>query len=267
MIEEKKEEKICFVIAPIGEPNSETRKISDQIFNHLISATITALGYKPVRADHISEPGIISSQVVQHVLDSPLVIADLTGRNPNVFYELAIRHAVQKPVIQIIMEEEQIPFDIAGTRTIRFDIHDLDSVQEAKSEIVRQIRSIEKGFAKTENPISVAIDMKILKESRNPEERSLADLIEAVSMLRLGISAIESRLKNPESLIPLDYLRDVFRELTHRLRASSRTIAEDIREITDDLTNRQGLTASELEELRERLLKMAGRIDIFLREA
>jgi hypothetical protein len=69
-------------------------------------------------------------------------VADLTERNPNVFYELAIRHAIRKPLIQIIKSDEQIPFDVAGTRTIPVDHRDLDSVEFAKAEIVRQIDAL-----------------------------------------------------------------------------------------------------------------------------
>jgi len=69
-----------------------------------------------MRADELAEPGIITSQVIQHIVDDQLVIADLTERNPNVFYELALRHALRKPVVQIIHRGEAIPFDVAGMR-------------------------------------------------------------------------------------------------------------------------------------------------------
>jgi nucleoside 2-deoxyribosyltransferase len=134
------EEKTCFVIAPIGEPESEIRKRSDKILRHVITPVAQECGYKPIRADDISEPGIITSQVIQHIVDDDLVIADLTGQNPNVFYELAIAHAIKKPLVQIIKKGEQIPFDIASTRTIHVDHTDLDNVEEAKNEISRQIK-------------------------------------------------------------------------------------------------------------------------------
>ena len=102
--------KMCFVIAPIGEPDSETRKRSDQILRHIIRPAVEHRGYEAVRADELDKPGMITSQVIQHVIGAPLVIADLTERNPNVFYELAIRHAIRKPIIQIIRKGENIPF-------------------------------------------------------------------------------------------------------------------------------------------------------------
>jgi hypothetical protein len=81
-----------------------------------------------------------------------LVIADLTGSNPNVFYELAIRHMLRKPYVQISAKEERIPFDVAGIRTIEIDHHDLDSVAKAKAAITDCIQSME-GKEDIDSPI------------------------------------------------------------------------------------------------------------------
>lgn len=134
------EKQNCFVIAPIGEADSDTRKRSDQVLRHIIRPAVESCGYQAIRADEIDKPGVITSQVIQHVVSDPLVIADLTETNPNVFYELAIRHAIRKPLVQIIKKGEKIPFDVAGTRTVHFDHHDLDSVESAKNEIINQIK-------------------------------------------------------------------------------------------------------------------------------
>jgi hypothetical protein len=185
------EKKICFIISPIGEDDSDTRKRSDQVLKHIINGAVEQLGYEVIRADKISEPGIITHQILQHIVDAPLVIADLTERNPNVFYELALRHAIRKPLIQLIKKGELIPFDVAATRIIQFDLHNLDSVEAAKVEIVAQVKSLESGKNDTDNPISVSLDLKVLKESGNPEERSLADIVEAISDLRLAVTSVD----------------------------------------------------------------------------
>jgi len=158
------DEKTCFIIAPIGDPESEARKRTDQIQKHIIGPAAEECGYQPMRADQISEPGIITSQIIQHLVDDPMVIADLTDRNPNVFYELAVRHAVRRPLVQIIREGETIPFDVAATRTVQVDHHDLDSAQEARREIVRQIQSVEADASQVDTPISVALDLQLLKQ-------------------------------------------------------------------------------------------------------
>ncbi|MCD6254697.1 MAG: hypothetical protein J7J44_00280 [Deltaproteobacteria bacterium] len=264
---EKKEEKVCFVIAPIGEPESDVRKRSDQVFRHIISPAVESLGYKPIRADHISEPGIITSQVIQYVVDSPLVVADLTGRNPNVFYELAIRHAIKKPLVQLIKKGEQIPFDVAGTRTIQFDIHDLDSVEETKKELINQVKSIEEGKNEIDTPISVALDLKILKESENPEQRSLADVVEAISELRSGILSLEKKLSDPASIFPPEYLEFLSRRLTRH--PIYRDYTFEIMEIIEKLlrlTKSKKFDSSEMEMLKERLMILRHRMERYLHE-
>ena len=187
--------KTCFVIAPIGESGSETRKRSDIILKYVIAPVAEHCGYTALRADQISEPGLITSQVIQHIIDDPLVIADLTERNPNVFYELAIRHALRKPLVQIIKKGEQIPFDVAGTRTIPVDHQDLESVEEAKSDIIKQIDSIEKNDHDIETPISVAVELQILRQSENPEERSFAELVSSISDIKTELANLQNNIR------------------------------------------------------------------------
>jgi len=267
--EEKKNGKICFVIAPIDKPDSEIRKRSDQVFKHVISTVVEPMGYHPVRADQISEPGIITSQIIQHVVDSPLVVADLTGRNPNVFYELAIRHAIRKPLVQLIKTGEQIPFDVAGTRTISIDVNDLDSVDQAKKELMKQVESIERGKAEADTPISVALDLKILRESENPEQRSLADVVGALSELRSVIIGIEKKVGNPESLLPPDYFNMCMRrnrELESEIWGRTRMFTREITHVATMIKEDKKLTNKEKEDLVNRLLMAVHRIDMFMHE-
>lgn len=188
------DERICFVIAPIGEPDSDIRKRSDQVLRYLIAPAVEHKGYTAVRADELDKPGMITSQVIQHVVEDPLVIADLTGRNPNVFYELAIRHAIRKPIVQIISKGENIPFDVAGTRTIFVDHHDLDNVAQAKESILEQIDALEADSSDLETPISVSLDLQRLRQSENPEQRSLADMVSLLSEIQNGLSTLDANL-------------------------------------------------------------------------
>ena len=119
-----------------------------------------------------------------------MLIADLSESNPNVFYELAIRHGLKKPFIHMIDASEAIPFDNAQVRTIQIDLSDLDSVDAAKRELARQIDSIESGESVSESPISIAFDLESLKTSGNPDEALLANLIEEMGMIRRDIATI-----------------------------------------------------------------------------
>jgi len=204
----KEKKKICFVVSPIGEEGSEIRERSDQVLKHIITSSVEQLGYTIIRADKISEPGIITTQIIEHIVDAELVIADLTDKNPNVFYELAIRHAIRKPLVQMIKKGEIIPFDVAATRIIQFDLHSLDSVAAAKEEIISQVRSLEAGKSEIHNPISVSLDLKVLKESGNIKERSLADIVEAVSDLRLAVTTMDKITPSSKQLDEIKLMVD-----------------------------------------------------------
>jgi len=169
--------KSCFIIGPIGDEGSETRQRSDKIFKHLIEHVAKECYYNVVRADEISEPGFINLQIIQHLINDDLVIADLTENNSNVYYELGIRHAVNKPVITIIEIGESISFDVAQMRTITVDHKDLNSVAKCKDNLIKYIRSVEKNPAKYYSPIHIAIDLQSLYRFENLLKKSNVEII------------------------------------------------------------------------------------------
>ncbi|MGB6533065.1 MAG: hypothetical protein WBF33_33660 [Candidatus Nitrosopolaris sp.] len=176
--------KKCFVICPIGGENSETRRRSDQIFTHVIEKAVHKFDYFPIRADKEPRPGIITSQIIEHLLKDELVIADLTDGNPNVFYELAVRHAVKKPFIQIRELAYTIPFDIANLRTIPVEYRWVDSMDRCREEIEKQIQEIENTPDKiVETPISFALDLLELNKSSDPQSKVLMSLASQVEKL------------------------------------------------------------------------------------
>lgn len=139
-------EKICFYITPIGEEGSEQRKHADLLLGQIVEPAIEELGMdlSVVRADKMTRPGMISQQILQHVLGARLVVADLSFHNPNVFYELAIRHATKLPTVLISRTAEQIPFDIADLRVVRLDMTDLytfvPQMEAWRAEVTQQAR-------------------------------------------------------------------------------------------------------------------------------
>ena len=196
----------AFVISPIGEEESDIRRRSDQVLSYVIKPALDPLNCDVIRADRISESGLITSQVIQHIVEDELVIADLTDRNPNVFYELAIRHAIKKPIIQIIEQGEQLPFDVIGMRTIQIDHRDLGSANQAKEEILLQAKNALEGTGEIESPISVAVELGVLKRSDDPNQRSIAEMIDMISEIRASISNLESKITDPTNLLPRDYV-------------------------------------------------------------
>lgn len=152
--------KICFVITPIGKDDSVERKHSDAVLKHLLSPVLEEVGLRPIRADRIAKPGIITKQVIEYLAYSRLCVADLSFSNPNAFYELGVRHAFKLSTIQIIRKGDVIPFDVSQGRTIIIDTSDpytiMDRFDAARKELKEHVLAVTKGTEKQEdNPINL----------------------------------------------------------------------------------------------------------------
>lgn len=150
--------KTCFVICPIGDEGSEERKHANEFRDRIVKPIVESeFGYNVVRADEFQVTGQITPQIVNLIVESNLVIADLSFHNPNVFYELALRHITRKPFIHLIKEGEEIPFDIKDIRAIKFNLKNEERVERAKSELREQIKNTEKGELGTIQYISTLL--------------------------------------------------------------------------------------------------------------
>jgi len=191
----------CFVIAPIGNEGSEIRKRSDQVFKYIIDPVCRECDFTPERADHLDEPGMITSQIIQRVMNDQLVIADLTGRNPNVYYELSLRHALRKPLVQLIHKDETLPFDVQNMRTISYDHKDLDSVNTAKEDLKRQINLVkDKSPNEIETPFSVSIELQDLRSSDDSRDRNYGELLSVIMSLRSDLQKLAARVHKFDSV-------------------------------------------------------------------
>lgn len=134
-------ETACFYVTPIGSAGSEERKHSDLMLGSIVEPALEGFGLTVVRADQIDKPGTITRQVFDYLLRARLVVVDLSFHNPNVFYELAVRHAARLPVVQIIRTADRIPFDINQMRTIAIDTTDIYTLVPQLQSYVAQVAS------------------------------------------------------------------------------------------------------------------------------
>jgi hypothetical protein len=150
---------ICFYISPIGDDNSEQRRHADFFMEYIIKPAVKEFSLKVVRADQMGKPGMIGKQVIEHILKSRLVIADLSFHNPNVFYELCLRHTTRLPTVQVKRAQDTIPFDINQYRTIPIETRDpyalLPKIQTYTSEVATQVRRALQDSESGDNPISL----------------------------------------------------------------------------------------------------------------
>ena len=152
-------EKVCFIISPIGQVETETNRKANGLYNAVIKPVLNDLDYECVRADEIDASGSINNQIISKIIDSKLVIVNLSGLNPNVMYELALRHAIGKPVIMLKEGSfSDMPFDIIDQRTILYN-DDLNSVVSTQNELRKKIEGI-KSNSEIDNPFLTAQKLK-----------------------------------------------------------------------------------------------------------
>jgi hypothetical protein len=108
----------CFVMQPFASPFGD-------YYEKIYRPAIEKAGLKPVRADaDIFGTGKIMDQVWEGINSAKVLVAELTTRNPNVFYELGLAHALKKPVVLVSSKEEDVPFDLQHIRVIYYDVND-----------------------------------------------------------------------------------------------------------------------------------------------
>lgn len=134
--------KKCFLICPIGKEGSDIRKRSDKVMKYLLSPVCSQKGYEVIRADLIASANKISVDIIEHLENDDLAIADLTGCNPNVFYEIGYRKAKGMPTIHIAKNGTELPFDTIDDRTIFYDETDFDTLESFKETLSKTIDSI-----------------------------------------------------------------------------------------------------------------------------
>lgn len=117
-------EQACFVICPIGNMGTPERDRTENVFGLVIEAAARRKGLVAFRADQLNTGSKqITSEVIAHLLTARVVVADLTDSNANVFYELGIRHAAQKPVILLAQADSNIPFNLHGLKYVPYRIN------------------------------------------------------------------------------------------------------------------------------------------------
>lgn len=116
-------------------------KAFDQIYQLAIKEPIEdKLGFTCQRADKLQFAGDVMDEVCRRIRAAQLIVADLTGMNPNVFYEVGYAHALGKTVILLTQQRDNIPFDIRAQRLITYE----GSIIKLRDELIESIKAIKK---------------------------------------------------------------------------------------------------------------------------
>jgi hypothetical protein len=199
---------LCFVLMPFNPP-------MDLVYRELIKPSVDFSGLTAARADEIHSPGVITEQIRVAIQQSRLCIADLTGNNPNVLYEVGIAHTLNKPTLLITGDRKNIPFDIAANRVLVYHLENLEQSQLHLKETIQNI-----------------LGSGMIEEARILIERRMYRAAAAVLGMLLERSMIRLADKN------LDRLPSV---------PNKRTLP--LRHLLDNLKNSNVLSPGELSEL------------------
>jgi len=104
----------CFVIMPFG-------GWFDEYYKTIYEPAIRSAGLEPRRADDLYRPSSIVHDIWTLTKSARIVLADLTDKNPNVFYELGLAHAMAKPAILVTASLSDVPFDLRALRVLEYD--------------------------------------------------------------------------------------------------------------------------------------------------
>jgi tetratricopeptide (TPR) repeat protein len=152
---------LCFVDMPFEkkqDPSTGVEIDFDQVYNDAIKPAILAAGLDAIRGDEERTGGIIHAPMFARLLLSEYVVADLTLANPNVFYELGIRHAARPfTTVPIFANIHPLPFDVAMVRAIGYTLENGKLTAEAasalKAAITARLLAVMEGPAVKDSPL------------------------------------------------------------------------------------------------------------------
>lgn len=196
----------CFVIMPFGQKGSPEEDRFLKVYTYIIKKPIEDAGFECERGDQLPEFGPIPEQIIKKLKNADLVVADLSGRNPNVFYELGHRHALNRPVIPISDDVRGLPFNVAAYRTVPYQFNEIESVEQCKESIKKyalQIkRSLRVSTASPEETLSTAsmldVDSHVMTGFANVYQM-LSDLTQTESYsspVRKQVAGLETMLSD-----------------------------------------------------------------------
>lgn len=158
----------CFVIMPITDNDPYKQGHFSRVYEHLIKPACLNAGFDPIRADEILNTNYIAIDIIRRLINCEMAICDLSGRNPNVLYELGIRQAFNLPVTLIKDTLTPRIFDISGFRDIEYDENlRIDNVQRDVDLLSETLRNTYDSKGKEVNSLVTLLGIKAAQVSED----------------------------------------------------------------------------------------------------
>ncbi len=191
--------KKCFIITPIGAEGTQIREQADEI-TRLSKEVLKEYGYeeKNVIVQHQStDIGMINHSIFSNIQHADLIIANLSGHNPNVYYELAIADAFDKRVICFSNDPSNIPFDQKDRKAykINFDFSGPNKFEKQLRSIMENIDKI----SQIKNPLKQFISSAKIEDMISKKTDSI-DPEEAIKQIAISMNELNRRISENERL-------------------------------------------------------------------
>lgn len=188
------EAKSAFIITPIGVPNSPINREARGIIESAIVPVLKAKGFEVNNPMESTESGSIGKDIINKIVDCDLVIANLTGQNPNVMYELALRHSVNKPFVMVMRNDEidKLPFDIQDQRVVTYSdtLFGLDKLKKSLEDHIESAMTDEPN-----SPVYEATGRVTLKKGSSfsvSQEEILKNMMNKVDQISEKVTRLNS---------------------------------------------------------------------------
>ena len=178
---------------PISDSEDYDQDHFNRVYEYIIKPACEKSGFNAVRADDVAQSNYIVIDILKKIVYSDLVLCDLSDRNPNVLYELGIRHAFNKPTV--LLKDLKTPriFDIQGLRyTVYNQTLRVDSVDQDVEKLSEAIKSTEES---NKNDVNSTIQLMGITPAELPEKNEIS--VEA-SVVLSAINEVSSRLSHLE---------------------------------------------------------------------
>ena len=172
--------KQCFVITPIGNKESEIRKKTDGLIASVIKPVLNELGIEAIVPHEIPTSGPIVNDIINNILSCDLCIANLTGLNPNVMYEIAVRHAANKPIVYVAENGTMLPFDLVTERVL-FYSNDMPGTVELRKALPDYIDNAMKPGRVQLNPITNVRKEFVMEEVKTTYGEIVMDKLDVLT--------------------------------------------------------------------------------------
>ncbi|RYG20586.1 MAG: hypothetical protein EON96_00715 [Caulobacteraceae bacterium] len=245
--------KRCFMITPIGAVGSDDRKRADWIYEFVLKEACKETGLKAERADLMAGSPMIGTRIFEALQNADVCVADLSALNANVFYEVGVRHTLQKPIIHIAEEGTSLPFDNAQHEAHFYDLTEVGSLQRLRSVLVTQLSAaLAPGFA-VSNPLTTALGTIAVSESGDSRDQIFSQLAERVDAIERDVrnrgGAFAS--SDPQRMKAADAIRNLIGELLTGDKSDTHFSARSFAELLDRGSSR--LPPTDLEALADLL--------------